>query len=136
MNYNKSFTKEEFLQLPIYPHARGVPANTDFLLGEEVEMERNGQSGKFTAGKMAGQKDALLSVLEEVTKANVDALKQDPAFYSNVIKVKYWRKWKDGNVSERGGHITMASIVDSIKPKGTLDLSNLVPETDGVITVV
>lgn len=134
MNYNKRFEKEEFLALPIYPHARGVPANTDFLLGEEVEMERNGEVGKFTAGKMAGQKDALLTILEQVT-ANTAKFKDNKEIYNNIIKVKYWRKVRDGYVQERGGHITMASIVDSIKPSSIIDMTNLIPQSNEVLQV-
>jgi hypothetical protein len=138
MNYNKrQFTKEEFLQLPIYPVARNVPANTDFLLGEEVEVERDGQSGKEITGSMARQKENLLRVLEEVTKANTHELKLDERTYNGTVKVRYWRKLKDGNVSERGGHITMKEIIDTISAQQTpsVDLNNLIPQTDQVITI-
>jgi len=138
MNYNKRlFSKEEFLQLPIYPVARNVPANTDFLLGEEVEVEREGHSGKEIIGSMARQKENLLHVLEEVTKANTVELKTDPRQYEAIIKVRYWRKLKDGNVSERGGHITMKSIIDTIitQKSSQLDLGNLIPQGNEVITV-
>lgn len=136
MNYNKQFAKEEFLSLPIYPHSRGVPANTNFLLGEEVEIERDGETVKETAGQMAGQKNALLRLLEEVTTANIADLYTDESL-NKILKVKYWRTWKDGNVSERGGHITMKSIIESMRPqeepKPDVDLSNLVPVSEDVI---
>lgn len=137
MNYNaKKFTKEEFLALPIYPHARGVPANTDFLLGEEVEMERDGKVGKFTAGKMAGQKDALLNILEEITKSNVEQLVESD-FYKTKVNVKYWRKVRDGYVQERGGHLVVKDIVDSMKkliltPNTVLDLTPNTPKSPNV----
>lgn len=116
MKYDKQFTKEEFLGLPIHPHAGGIPAKTDFLLGEEVEMGE--PVGKSIAGKMARQKEALLLVLEEVTKANTLDLMAEEV-YGNQIKVRYWTKVqgkKDGGsyVRECGGHITMKSIVDDI----------------------
>lgn len=137
MNYNKQFAKEDFLSLPIYPHSRGVPANTSFLLGEEVEIERDGDIVKETAGHMASQKNSLLRVLEEVTTANIADLYTNESL-NKVLKVRYWHTWKDGNVSERGGHITMRSIIESMRPqegsKPDVDLSNLVPDiTEDVV---
>lgn len=129
MNYIKRlFLKEEFLDLPVYPVARDVPANTDFLLGTF--------DGTENAGSMARQKDNLLQVLEEVSKANTHELKLDTRTYEGIIKVRYWRKLKDGNVSERGGHITMKEIIDTINSQQkTVDLSSLIPQTDETITV-
>lgn len=136
MNYIKrQFTKEEFLNLPIYPVVREVSTNIDFLLGSVAEMKDDHWE---TTGSMARQKDNLLRVLEEVTKANTHELKMDDRTYNGIIKVRYWRKLKDGNVSERGGHITMKSIIDTIdaaKAKPSVDLNNLIPQTDDTITV-
>lgn len=138
MNYNREFTKEEFLALPLYPSIYGVPANTDFLLGEDVEMEREGQVGNFTAGRMASQKNALLHVLEDVTKANTDLTQTEQ--YLQIMKVRYWRAVKGKKdascyVQERGGHITMKSIIDSIKPNSIIDMTNLIPETNATIEI-
>lgn len=141
MNYNKrQFSKEEFLQLPIYPVVRDVPANIDFLLGEEVEVELDGQSSKEITGSMARQKEHLLTVLEEVTRANTHELQIDERTYGGQIKVRYWRKLNDGNITERGGHITMKSIIDDIHLKKitaqpTVDLNNLIPQSEETITV-
>lgn len=110
MNFNdRKFTKEEFLALPIFPHnSKDITPNTEFLLGEVFEQEN------VVMGKMALQQEALLTILEKVTAANTEELEQIDR--DTQIKVRYWRKQKDGNISERGGYILMGDILDSMRP--------------------
>ena len=95
MNFNKhKFTVKEFLDLPVYESAVGVPVNTIFLY----------------EGRQSYQQKYLKFILEQEKEEVVAKKLKEEAQTTRKdtrIKVKFWRKLKDGNVSEEGATITL-----------------------------
>ena len=97
MNYNKhSFTSEQFLTLPVYESAWGAPVGVPFLIN----------------GQLSAQQDALKFILNEETEDKLAKRIEDETKATgkdHSIKVKFWQKYKDGNVSERGARLKLIS---------------------------
>jgi hypothetical protein len=96
MNHNKHiFTTQEFLAIPVYDEARLAKVGEDFLL----------------KGHLSAQQDWLQFLLKEHGEANlaleIETAQQKNPKVDSRIKVKFWRKYKDGNVGEFGGTIAL-----------------------------
>jgi hypothetical protein len=96
MNFNKhKFTVEEFMTLPVYEEARLANTGEVFLL----------------KGRFSFQKDYLKQVIDEnggeANLASVVETRQKNSRSDQQIKVKFWKKHKDGNFGEFGGVIVL-----------------------------
>jgi hypothetical protein len=92
MNFNKhKFTKEEFLDLPVFETARLAPKEQPFLL----------------QGRMSNQKEYLMDLISKHGDELGDLLEKQG---KQQLRVTFWRRYKDGNVQDCGGHITFPKI--------------------------
>lgn len=110
--FKTEFSKEEFLALGEFDTKQEAPSDkTPFLLKTDRWIQ---------------QKEALLEILEKVSKANnvqLDMLKKS----REELKVKFLVRHKDGNISEQGGFIRMAKVI--------ADLTVAPQVKDGVLTI-
>lgn len=96
--HRQTFTKEQVLEMPVFETAAEAPKDkTPFFL---------------TAGHIE-QKEHLLEFIEKLEKAPPEEKKSLAKM--GVVKVSYWIRHKDGNVSDCIGIISMKSIIDSMK---------------------
>jgi hypothetical protein len=94
MNYNKhTFKVDEFMAFPICESGNEAPFGVPFLL----------------KGRMSNQKNYLSWLIKEHTeeglRKEIEKQTQENPKKDHRIKVNFWRKHKDGNVSEYGGTI-------------------------------
>ncbi len=107
MNFRKHrFTKEEFLDLPVYGTKQEANTGEFFLLGEYFDGKVNRMS------RYGYQKEILMDYIEMMGKMN----EQEKAKIreEEFFKVVFLKKHKDGNISELGGHIDIEEILDSL----------------------
>ena len=97
------------MSLPVFETKQEAPIKAPFILG--------------TTSKMAQQKKNL-SVLETNLQTASDEVK---AAYKKqgMLKVHFYEKHHDGNISERGGHIMMEDLMRPIPVvTGTISLGD------------
>lgn len=110
MNYDKKeFTKEEFLELPVYEIKQDAPKDkTPFLLGYQPKSadDQNPITGQVI------QKERLMQLIEEVSKLS----EEDKARSKNggKLRLQYTIRHKDGNISDQGGFIDLDKLVESM----------------------
>lgn len=119
VSFNREFTKEDFLALPEYAEKRDAPMDkTPFFLK--------------SPGTLLEQKESLLDILEYMSKANVEQL-QSGAATKEVIKVKYYVRHKDGNITECGGFIKLNQVIEDLLRKAVLKVGET--DSNGVLTI-
>lgn len=118
-SFTTEFTKEDFLALPEYAEKRDAPRDkTPFLL----------KSPK----KLLEQKEGLLEVLEHMSKANVAQLQQAAAT-NESIKVMYYVRHKDGNITEKGGFIRLNQVIQDLMRAASLKVGET--DANGVLSI-
>lgn len=119
-SFSTKFTKEDFLSLPEYVEKRDAPKDkTAFVL----------------KGKYADQKETLLTMIENLSKANTEDLQANEKT-NEILKVLYVIRHKDGNISERGGFIEMSTIIKDILRKTVVnDAPKVGTEEAGILTI-
>jgi hypothetical protein len=102
--FRTEFTKEDFLALPEFVVKTDVPKDkSPFLLKNSALLT---------------QKDHLLEIIEQLSKANVGVL-EEKRDTKEVLKIKYLIRHGDGNISELGGIIPLKTIINDLLPKAT-----------------
>ncbi len=87
MNFNKhTFTKEQFLALPVFETVHEAPVNTPFLL----------------KGNQSQQQEHLMDLIEKHGEKLPDLVTQGK---EKDLTVMFWSKYMDGNVRDCGGKI-------------------------------
>lgn len=118
MNFLKTeFTKEQFLGIPEFETKQEAPKDkSPFLLANS---------------RLQTQKEFLLTVLEKLSKANAEDIKMWLET-TQALKVSYYVRHKDGNISELGAHINAVKMVESMNliPADVPAVLDLGPTTD------
>ena len=113
MNFNKhTFTKEQFLALPVFETVREAPVGEPFLL----------------KGIQSHQQEYLMDLIEKHGDKLPAIVEQGP---EKSLKVVFWSKYKDGNVRDNGGKI----IFPKAEVKQTGDRLVITTGEDAKITV-
>lgn len=117
--FQTEFTKEQFLDLPVFETKSEAPKDkTPFLL----------KSPK----RLFEQKENLLTVLEEMSKANAATLSHNSET-KEIIKVMYYIRHKDGNISESGGYIRLNQVIQDLLRATMLKVGDT--DANGVLTI-
>lgn len=117
--FRTEFTKEDFLALPEYQTKFDAPKDkTPFLLKEPKRLLK--------------QKEQLLTVLEEMSKANAEQLASGVQT-KELIQVAYYIRHKDGNLSEQGGYIRLDQVIQDLLRAATLKVGDT--DANGVLTI-
>lgn len=118
-SFSKEFTKEDFLSIPEYGEKRDAPKDrSPFFLK--------------SPGTLLKQKNQLLDILASLSKANTTSL-QESAKTSETIKVKYFVRHKDGNISEVGGFIRLNTIIQDLLCNAALKVGDT--DANGTLTI-
>lgn len=117
--FNTEFTKEDFLALPEYDIKNSAPKDkTPFLLKSPALLLK--------------QKEELLDILTEMSKANTDQL-QTAQQTTEILKIKYYIRHKDGNISEQGGFIRLSTVIQDLLRHALLKVGET--DANGVLTI-
>lgn len=117
--HNTEFTKEDFLALPEYDEKRNAPKDkTPFLLKSPSTLLK--------------QKEQLLDILEHMSKANTETLSASAAI-NETVKVLYYIRHKDGNISERGGFIRLNQVIQDLLRHSALKVGDT--DSNGILTI-
>ena len=117
--FQTEFTKEQFLDLPVFQSKIEAPKDkTPFLLQEPKRLLQ--------------QKETLLTVLEDLSKANAEQLSH-ASETKELIKVMYYIRYKDGNLSERGGYIRLNQVIQDLLRAAVLKVGET--DANGVLTI-
>lgn len=91
------FTVKEFLALPVYEEAREAQVGENFLL--KGKMSRQQESLNIFLEEHGGEKNVFNMIEDQKKRSKTD----------QNVKVKFWRKYKDGNIGEYGAIIKFLS---------------------------
>jgi hypothetical protein len=117
--FHTEFTKEEFLALPEFQTKQDAPKDkTPFLLKEPK--------------RLLEQKENLLTVLEHLSSANATELSH-ASETKEVIKVMYYIRHKDGNITESGGYIRLNQVIQDLLRASVLKVGET--DANGVLTI-
>lgn len=117
--FNTEFSKEQFLDLPVFETKTDAPKDkTPFLLKAPK--------------RLLEQKEQLLLVLEEMSKANAEQLSSGIQTKER-IQVLYYIRHKDGNLSEQGGFIRLDQVIKDLLRAATLKVGDT--DANGVLTI-
>ena len=96
MNYSKvRFSPTEFMTLPVFETKQEAPVKTPFILGAK--------------SKMGNQKEFLSKLEKDLIQASEEVKEHYKKL--GVVKVHYYEKHVDGNISDRGGYIKMEDLL-------------------------
>lgn len=95
--HRQEFTKEQVLDMPVFETTLDAPKDKTpfFLLKGHID-----------------QKEHLLEFIERIGKMQPEEKKT--LAKAGILKVVYWIRHKDGNVSDCIGHILMSGIIESM----------------------